>query len=268
MSQTPTPEMSRDGRLHGQAVLITGGGSGIGAAIAIKAAAEGAAVLIGDIDESAAHATVDRIANAGGRARGTALDVTKASDCEQFAQTALDEFGRIDTVVANAGIFGAGDAHSLDEDDWARVISINLTGVWLTVKYALPAMMSTGRGSIITMASIGGMIGIPGILPYTAAKGGVIAMTRQIAATYGPNGIRANAICPGTVSTPLVEQSRRVRGQVGSDSELDAQAAAKTVLGRMGTPDDIASFAIYLASDESSWQTGTATVIDGGRTIG
>jgi NAD(P)-dependent dehydrogenase (short-subunit alcohol dehydrogenase family) len=147
--------------------------------------------------------------------------------------------------------------------EWERVIRIHLTGVWLCAKAVLPTMVSNRRGSIIAQGSIGGLIGVPAIAAYAAAKGGIIALARQIAVDYGPDGVRCNAICPGTVWTPLVERTYAARGGHGDDPQ--AKAASYHPLGRLGEPEEVARLALYLASDESSWTTGAVHVVDGGR---
>jgi NAD(P)-dependent dehydrogenase (short-subunit alcohol dehydrogenase family) len=245
-------------RLASKCAVITGAGSGIGRAAALQFAREGASVVLCDLDAQAAEAVA---AEAGGV--GIGADVTSQTDMERVAQTALDTFGRIDALYANAGIAGGGSAHSLEQRDWDRVIAVNLTGVWLSMRAVLPAMIDAGSGSIITQASTGGLVGVPGIASYSAAKGGVIALTRQVAVEYGRNGIRANTICPGTVLTPLVEQTLSERGL---DDAAMLDAARGYPLKRLGTVDEIASLALYLASDEAAWITGGTFTADGGYT--
>lgn len=187
--------MAISGRLTDKIALITGAGSGFGRASALRFAAEGASVVCVDRNADAAHSAADDIAAAGGTALALTADVSSAADAERMTTTTLEHFGRIDIVFANAGIPGSGDAHTTTEEEWDRVIAINLKGVWLTSKYALPHMVERRSGVIINQASVGGLIGIPGIFPYAAAKGGVISMTRQMAAAYAPHNIRVNAIC-------------------------------------------------------------------------
>jgi len=254
------------GRLDDKSALITGAGSGLGRASALRFAEEGAAVAVVDRDGAAADAVAAEIAAHGGRAVGIAADVTSPGDCEAMTATAIAELGRLDVVFANAGISGTGSAADLDVAAWDRVIAVNLTGVWLTSRYALPHMQERGSGVVLNQASMGGLIGIPGIFPYTAAKGGVIAMTRQMAVEYGPRGVRVNAICPGTVYTPLVQASRDAGTAPGVDvEEANAAAAQRFPLRRLGTVDDVAALALFLASDEASWITGATYPVDGGR---
>ena len=260
-------------RLVGKRTIVTGAGSGIGQAAARLFAAEGARVLCADIDESSAMAVADEI---GERAVGLRVDVTNPEGCAAMVRRAVEDFGGLDVVYANAGIAGAGRAADLEVEDWDRVIAVNLTGVWLSIKYAIPHLVEAGGGSLVLQASVGGVIGVPGIAPYAAAKAGVIGLARQMAVDYGPDNIRVNAICPGTVPTPLVRATYEKAGgfaavaDVGPDAGIDDMIAAAVVrnpLGRLGTTADIANLALYLASDESSWVTGAAITIDGGMSV-
>ena len=260
-------------RLVGRRTIVTGAGSGIGQAAARLFAAEGARVLCADIDESSAMAVADEI---GEQAVGHRVDVANPEDCAAMVARAVEDFGGLDAVYANAGIAGAGRAADLEVEDWDRVIAVNLTGVWLSIKYAIPHLVEAGGGSLVLQASVGGVIGVPGIAPYAAAKAGVIGLARQIAVDYGPDNIRVNAICPGTVPTPLVRATYEKAGgfaavaDVGPDAGIDDMIAAAVVrnpLGRLGTTADIANLALYLASDESSWVTGAAITIDGGMSV-
>ncbi|MEU1522501.1 SDR family NAD(P)-dependent oxidoreductase [Nocardia rhamnosiphila] len=260
--------MTTTGRLAGKIALVTGAGSGLGRASALRFAAEGAAVAVADLDPAAADSVTAEITAAGGHALPVTVDVTSDADSRRMIAATLGEFGCLDIVFANAGINGAGNAADTTEEEWDRVVAINLKGVWLTSKYALPHLIERRTGSIINQASMGGLIGLPGIFPYAAAKGGVIAMTKQMAVTYGPDNVRVNAICPGTIPTPLVYRSRVERGAAEPDADqaaLDADAAARFPLRRLGTPDDLASIAVFLASDEANWVTGGIYTVDGGR---
>jgi NAD(P)-dependent dehydrogenase (short-subunit alcohol dehydrogenase family) len=256
-------------RLAGRTALVTGGGSGIGRAACERFASEGATVIVCDIDGDAAARVAAGIESAGGRAVPSAADVSRRDDLRAARDLALQRTDRLDIMYANAGIDGAGTAMETDEAAWARVIDVNLTGVWHSIAVALEAMVAAGSGSIITQSSTAGLVGVKGIAAYSAAKGGVIALTRQVAVDYGESGIRANAICPGTVWTPLVSRTYEQRGgaaRFGSEEEMARAAARAYPLGRLGTVDDVAALALFLASDESSWLTGGVFPADGGYT--
>ncbi|GAA3742170.1 NAD(P)-dependent dehydrogenase (short-subunit alcohol dehydrogenase family) [Spinactinospora alkalitolerans] len=258
--------MRTPGRLAGKVALVTGAGSGLGRASALRFAEEGAAVACVDLDRAAADRVAEEIEGLGHPATALSADVSRAEDAERMTAGALARFGRIDVVFANAGVSGAGSAADTTEEDWDRIIGVNLKGVWLTSKYALPHMVERGRGVIINQASMGGLVGIAGIFPYTAAKGGVIAMTKQMAVEYGPANIRVNAICPGTIFTPLVARSRQERGaDARSDAEANAAAALRFPLRRLGEVEDVAALALFLAGDEANWITGGVYTVDGGR---
>lgn len=258
-------------RLQDKVAIVTGAGSGLGRASAQRFAREGARVVCADIDAAAAVAAAAAIIADGGEAIGVGVDVTREEDAERMADAALRSFGAIDVLFANAGIAGVGSVTSTTRDTWDRVIGVNLTGVWLCNKAVVPAMQARGGGSIINQASIGGLVGFSGILPYAAAKAGVIGLTRQAAIEYAAAKIRFNAICPGTVVTPLVVRTYEERGgiAIGSGQTFDEAMkanAARYPMGRLGTPDDVAGMAVFLASDEAAWITGAAFVVDGGYT--
>jgi len=254
------------GKLQGRVAIVTGAGSGIGAATAARFAAEGAAVVCVDLNGDAAEQTAAEIAGLGGRALAAAADVTSSPALDGVTDLALSRFGAIDVCFANAGIAGPGSAADVDDATWAAVIDVNLTGVWRTARAVLPAMLERGRGSIINQASAGGLVGVPGVAAYAAAKGGVIALTRQMAVDYGPCGIRVNAIAPGTVPTPLLRASNAAGGGLMTSAQDQEGIARRFPLGRIGTPEDIAGAAAYLACDDSAWITGTVLVVDGGMT--
>jgi len=251
-------------RLRGRVAVITGAGSGLGRATAQLFAAEGAAVACVDQSSAASHSTAAAITASGGRALPLEADVTSATDLARVVEATEHELGPIDVSFANAGIAGTGAAGDVDEAAWARVIAVNLTGVWLTSRAVLPGMVARGRGSVIHQASAAGIVGVPGIAPYAAAKAGVIGLTRQMAADYSPKGIRVNAIAPGTVPTPLVRATYDAGGGLATND--DEAVRRKFPLGRLGEPGDIASAALYLASDDSNWVTGTVLTVDGGMT--
>ncbi len=251
--------------LAGKVALVTGAGSGLGRAIAEGYAAQGAAVLCGDRDAEAVGRTVQAIRSVGGTAASHVGDVTSETACADAVDAAVDGLGGLHIVVANAGIPGEGKAHEVSVEEWSRVISVNLTGAFLTVRAALPHLLAQGSGSVVLQASIAGLIGLPNIPAYAAAKGGVIALGRQLAREYAGQNIRVNVIAPGTIMTPLVEEAYRSRHGEAMH-ELLAQRSATVPLGRFGVPDDVAKAAIYLASDWSGWVTGTVVTVDGGNT--
>jgi NAD(P)-dependent dehydrogenase (short-subunit alcohol dehydrogenase family) len=259
------------GRLDGRVAIITGGGSGLGEASCVRFAEEGAKVLVADLNEDGAKRVAEHIVAHGGEASAFAADVTSEESCHAMAAAALERYGSIDTIYCNAGIVGVGNAMDLAKSEWDYVISVMLTGVWLSMKAVLPTMVEKGRGSIVNQASIGGVIGVGGIFPYAAAKAGVIGLTRQAAVDFAPKGIRINAVCPGTVPTPLVIGTYEERAGIGMSGGLTAEEAlnvtrSKYPLGDLGEPVDIANMALFLASDESKWITGQAFIVDGGYT--
>jgi NAD(P)-dependent dehydrogenase (short-subunit alcohol dehydrogenase family) len=254
-------------RLKGKVAIITGAASGIGRATAELFAAEGARVMCADIQADAVQETARR---AGNGAIASTVDVTKPQDIERMVAETIAAFGRLDVLYANAGIAEATNAIDMSLEQWDRMIAINLTSVWLSSKYALPHMIAGGGGSIINQSSTAGLIGIPEIPHYSAAKTGVIGLTRQIAAHYGPQKIRCNAICPSSIPTPLMAGVWETRAKLSGDtSTFEAQqavVAAKYPLRRLGVLADCANLALFLASDESSWITGVAMPLDGGLT--
>jgi NAD(P)-dependent dehydrogenase (short-subunit alcohol dehydrogenase family) len=256
-----------EGRLAGKATIVTGAGAGIGRATAIAFGRAGASVACLDIDLGSAEETAAEVA--GGRSLAFGVDVRDEGDLMRASGAVLEEWKRIDALYANAGIAGNGRAGDITREEWDRVLAVNLTGVWLSVRSVLGAMEAQRCGSIICQASVGGIAGVPGIAAYAASKGGVVALTKQLAADYSGLGIRFNAIAPGMIWTKLVEDSFR---SVADDSEgFDPEAvqnAAKEAypLRALGTVEQVAQLAVYLAGDESSWTTGTINVLDGGMT--
>jgi NAD(P)-dependent dehydrogenase (short-subunit alcohol dehydrogenase family) len=262
-------------RLEGKVVIVTGAGSGLGEASATLFAQQGAAVGCVDLFADAAERVAESIRASGGRAVAVAADVSSAADAERMVAATVEAFGSLDGVYANAGIPGSGAAGDITTDDWDRVIAVNLTGVWLTSKFVLPHLLAKGGGSIVNQASVGGLVGVPGIASYAAAKAGVIGLTRQMAVEYAPKGIRVNAVCPGTVPTPLVRRTYEQAGgfaaaaEAAGERDVDAlleKARMRFPIGRLGTPLDIAHAALFLLSDDSAWITGIALPVDGGMT--
>jgi len=251
-------------KLANKVALITGAGSGMGRVGAQLFAQEGAKVVAVDLDQRSAAETARAIESAGGEAIALRADVSNSEDARAMVTAALDKFGGLDVVYNNAGIEGeTAFMAQLSEDAFDRVIAVNLRGVWLGMKYALPHLMKRGGGSIINTASVAGLVGIRGSAAYSAAKAGVIALTRVAALEYGRYNIRVNCICPGTIDTPMV---RRIHGVGSGELPPRAVGPAAAVLGRAAQPEEIARMALFLASDDSSFATGAPFIVDGGWT--
>jgi NAD(P)-dependent dehydrogenase (short-subunit alcohol dehydrogenase family) len=246
-------------RLKDKVALITGAGSGMGRATATLFAREGARVAVVDVNAAGAEETVRRITSAGGEALAIRADVSNSEDASAMVSGAVKKFGGLDIIYNNAGIEGEGRFTSeVTEEQFDRVIAINLRGVWLGMKYALPELVKRGGGVVISTASIAGLIGLRGSVAYSAAKAGVIGMTRVVAVEYGRYNIRANCICPGFIHTEMAD---RVSGGRGFSDEFTRRAS---VFRRMGKPEEIAQTALFLASDDCPFATGQPFVIDGG----
>jgi len=247
-------------RFSGKTVLITGAGSGIGRATAIAFAAEGANVIACDVDDTGGEATVATIRKGGAEAEFVHADVSRAADCTAMVDRAVKRFGRLDVAFNNAGInVAVAPIADIDEATWQRIVGINLTGVFLSMKAEIPAMKRNGRGVIINTASVGGLIGTAGVTAYCATKHGVVGLTKSAALDYVKDGIRINAICPGGTRTAMLEEWFK-------DPEVERAALAGTPIGRMADPAEIARSVLFLASDESSFMVGHALVADGGLT--
>lgn len=256
-------------RLRDKTCIVTGAGSGLGRASAIMFAAEGAAVLCADIDADGLDKTVNQINGDGGTAVAVTADLTDPAEAESMTAQALEEFGQIDVVYACAGVAGPGTAEDTTDAQWDRLIAINLKAKWLAYRYALPHMKERRTGSVIVQASIGGIIGVPNIFPYAVAKGGCIAMVKQASVDLAPFNVRVNGIAPGTIMTPLVVESYRGGGGMSAAAGEDGLKTAheRYPLKRLGTPEELAYLATYVASDESAWTTGQVLVIDGGISV-
>jgi NAD(P)-dependent dehydrogenase (short-subunit alcohol dehydrogenase family) len=243
--------------LEDKVAIVTGAGSGIGAASALRFATEGAAVVVADIRLHKARETVDAIAAAGGQALAVETDVADAGSVAALVDTAVDAFGGLDVLFNNAGTLRPGTAVELSVEDWDLVMAVNVRSVFLGAKYAVPVMEARGGGSIINTASVSGLHGDGGSVVYSASKAAVINLTRALSTDHARSGIRVNAICPGAIETPPVQRMMQHPGA----RELNERVHA---LGRIGRPDEIAAAAVWLASDESSFVTGEALVVDGG----
>jgi len=249
-------------RLEGKVALITGAASGMGKVAAQLFASEGARVVVSDVSDEAGEATVGEIGDAGGEAAYVHADVSRGADAERMVAFAVDRFGQLDVLYNNAGIFHPQDDSVVNtpEDVWDRTIDINLKGVFLGCRYGIPAMLANGGGSIINVASFVALMGAAAPqIAYTASKGGVLAMTREIAVEFARKGIRANALCPGPIETPLL-------ADLLADPERRNRRLVHIPIGRFGKAEEIARAALFLASDDSSLMTGAALVVDGGIT--
>ena len=252
-------------RLAGKSTIVTGAGSGIGRAIAQRFATEGAAVLVADIEEPGGRETVSAIQAAGGRAEFIRTDVANEDDCRAMAAAAQRYFGGIDVLVNNAAAFVFGKVDEVSRADWDKVLAVNVIGPAQCVKHSLPAMRRAGGGSIVNIASVSGFIAQPAFVPYNTSKGALVNMTRCLAFDLAADKVRVNAICPGEIHTRATDYHIQKLG-IDAPTAL-AKLAAVSPLARLGRPDEIASVALFLASDESSFVTGALLVADGGATL-
>ena len=243
--------------LQNKVAIVTGAGSGIGAASAARFALEGAAVAVADVRLRKAEEVAAAIRDTGGHAIALEVDVAHADSVQAMVAATVAEYGRLDVLFNNAGTLRPGTAEELSPQDWDFVMAVNVRSVFLGAKYAVPVMRSQGGGSIVNTASISGLHGDGGSVVYAASKAAVINLTRALSTDHAPEGIRVNAICPGTIQTPPVK--RMMADPVALQRNLDAHA-----LRRLGFPEEIAAAAVWLASDESSFVTGEAIVVDGG----
>jgi NAD(P)-dependent dehydrogenase (short-subunit alcohol dehydrogenase family) len=252
-------------RLEGKTALITGGTSGIGKATALLFAEEGANVAITGRNSERGDAVADQIRAAGRGALFLRADVRSSEDCRRAVEATVADFGGLDVLVNNAGVYYAGDAVSCTEEEWDEQVDSSLKGTFLMSKFALPHMIERGSGSIVNMSSGWGLDGGEKAVAYCAAKGGMVVMTKAMAIDHGPQGIRVNAVCPGDTVTPMEEADAERQGMEWSEY---VEWASDRPLGRMGEPEEIARTVLFLASEESSFITGAALPVDGGGAAG
>lgn len=250
-------------RLPGKVAIVTGAASGIGRAIAIRFAAEGARVVVADWNSEGGRETATMVQSNGGDAVFVETDVSQEDAVQRMVETTVSTFGRVDILCNNAAVQVFGTIPDTSSEDWHKVMDVNLKGVYLGCKYAIPHMIAQGGGSIVNTSSALGIVGDPDLPAYGATKGGILAMTAAMAQAHGRQNIRVNSICPGDVATPLVMEY--FEHQPDPDDALQ-RVESEYALGRIAQPEEIANVALFLASDESSFVTGTYIVVDGGLT--
>jgi NAD(P)-dependent dehydrogenase (short-subunit alcohol dehydrogenase family) len=248
--------------LDGKVALVTGAAKGIGRASALAFAAEGARVVVADVDEDGGPETVSLVQAAGGEATFVRADVSDAGDVQAMVACAVDAFGGLDCAHNNAGVAGGGrPVAEFRDDEWHRAIGIMLTGVYLCMKHEIPSMLERGGGAIVNTASGAGLVGFPGQAAYVAAKHGVLGLTKVAALDYGARGIRVNAVCPGTVRTPMVDTAVRAM------PELEEELVRLHPAGRIGEAADVANAAVWLCTDKAAFVLGHALAVDGGYVV-
>lgn len=248
--------------LEHKVIVLTGGASGLGRACALEFARLGAVVVIGDVDEVAG---LESAALVGASGRFVGCDVSVSSDCARLMDTAAGEFGRIDAVMSNAGIEGNGTVETCEEDSWDRVMAVNLKGMFLIAKHAVPHLRRNGGGPILMTSSVSAFWGEPGTVSYNAAKGGIIGLAKAMAMDHGAEGIRVNCLCPGYHATGMPQ--RFFAAQADPDA-MAAKVGDLIAARRVGLPEELARTAAFLLSDANPYMTGSSIVLDGGMTAG
>jgi len=251
-------------RLKNKVAIITGGSSGIGRAICEVFAEEGARLAVADIDAKGGQETVSAIITAGGEAVFIQTDVSKEAEVEAMVAETAAAYGAVNILVNDAAAFEFGKVEDVTDEQWQRVFGVNVIGQAYCVKHVLPHMRLAGGGAIVNIASVSGFIAQPAFIPYNASKGAVLQLTRCLALDLAPDNIRVNCVCPGAILTPATERHRQVEGR--DREEFLAEAASGSFMKRVGDPREVAYGALFLASDEASFVTGTPLVIDGGAT--
>jgi NAD(P)-dependent dehydrogenase (short-subunit alcohol dehydrogenase family) len=243
--------------------IVTGGGQGIGRACTLALARDGAAVVVADIDPEANFPLVRGINSWGGQAHAVIADVAEENGAARIATEAVATFGGIDILVNNAGVLARGTVESTPVDVWQRTLAVNLGGVYLMSRFAIPEMRRRGSGSIVNLASLHGLLTAPNTAAYAASKGGVIALTRSMALDYAAEGIRVNAVCPGAIDTAILRETARLENAAHPGEKLREWGRMQPI-GRLGTPEEVAELILFLASSRASFITGSVYTIDGG----